>query len=293
MKIIEKIYTIIKELYDFSTQKFPSLVKGKIYQNAIYAFWGKYPNFGDQLTPLVLRHYGLTPIHAHYEPSFGHKADLVCIGTLLNGTPKDFSGFIFGTGMDQLTKEFPNANILGVRGKLTQKNLGLENTNIVLGDPGLLVSYIFPEKMEKKWVLGIIPHFFDKNEMIIEIWKNKYAAEVKIIDVQRSPDKVISDIKQCQHIISSSLHGLITADAFNIPNAMFAIRTNTTRDDYKYLDYYSALGVEMNVIEATGNETLEYLISKTSSKGDLVEEMKQKLNREFFNFANLCKKKNK
>jgi len=293
MNIVRKFNIFTKELYYFLTEKFPSLIKAKIYQNGIYAYWGKYINFGDQLTPLLLRYYGLTPMHAHYKPSYGHQAELVCIGTLLNGTPKDFSGYIFGTGMDELTKEFPNAVVLGVRGKLTQKNLGLENSSLVLGDPGLLVSYIFPEKLKKEWVLGIIPHFFDKNEKVIESWKNKFNTNVKFIDVQRSPEVVISEIKKCQYIISSSLHGLITADAFDIPNAMFAIRTNKTRDDYKYLDYYSTLGIEMFVIEATGDETLEYIISKTSSKGNLVEEMKQNLNREFLKFSNLYKKKKK
>jgi pyruvyltransferase len=281
---VEKISSILSELFYFIREKFPDICKAKILGNGIYARWGKFLNFGDQLTPIILRHYGFTPIYSQYKPSYGSKAEFVCVGTLLQDTPNDFSGIVLGSGMDDVVKDFSKATILGVRGKLTQKNLNLKDDSIVLGDPGLLVSFIFPKKVEKKWDLGIIPHFMDKNESIVEIWKSRFGTNVKFIDVQQTPEKVISDIKQCRHIVSSSLHGLITSDAFNIPNIMFTIRGNEKRpknDDYKFKDYYSSLGINLKLIEATGEESFDYLLSKTTSKGSLVQQMQENLNAEF------------
>ncbi|UCG35111.1 MAG: polysaccharide pyruvyl transferase family protein, partial [Candidatus Omnitrophota bacterium] len=200
---------------------------GAIRGNIVYAYWGTYPNFGDQLTPLLLRHYGYTPVYSHYKPIFKHvrKADFVSVGTLLGNTPEDFSGVILGTGMDDYQKTFKYATIVGVRGYLTKKNM-LISDNILVGDPGLLVSYMYPKELPKKWDLGVVPHFVDKKDDIIEIWKKRFGSRVKIIDVQRKPGAVIKDIKRCRNIISSSLHGLIVADAFGIPNIMFVIRRN-------------------------------------------------------------------
>ena len=293
---MQKISIVFNEVLYLIREKLPSIGKAIISQNGVYARWGKFPNFGDQLTPLLLNYYGFTPIYSQYKPSYGHKADFICVGTMLQLTPSDFSGIILGTGMDNVTKEFPKATILGVRGKLTRDNLNIKDKKIILGDPGLLVSYIYPENIKKKWVLGIIPHFMDKNETIVQKWKDKFGDNVTIIDVQQSPKKVITVIKQCSNIISSSLHGLIVADAFDIPNIMFTIRNNPlrpTNDDHKFKDYYSALGIDFKLLEPNGDENLDELINKTSAKGHLVKNMKNDLNQVFKNLHDLYSPINK
>ncbi len=284
----------MKELKYFLCQKLPSIIKGKIKGNSIYAFWGKYPNFGDQLTPLILKKYGFTPIYSSYNPSFcfAKKAEFISAGTILGSTPTAFDGIILGSGLDDEKKQFPYAKILGVRGRLTQKNLGLENKDIILGDPGLLVSYFFPEAVPKKWLLGIIPHFVDKNDPIIDRWMQKFSPNANLIDVQGKPEIVINEIKMCENIISSSLHGLVVADSFGIPNVMFAIRKNIPKKlDYKYIDYYSALGIDLSVLEADGNETLEYIISRVSSKNEFVVPIKEKLHQSFLSLKHHLNRK--
>ena len=71
----------INEIQYFVCTKLPSLLIGKIKRNPVYAYWGKYPNFGDQLTPIILKYYGFTPIYSNYNPrfSFSHKAEFVCV----------------------------------------------------------------------------------------------------------------------------------------------------------------------------------------------------------------------
>jgi len=271
--------------------KIPNILKGFIFKNSIYGYWGIYPNFGDQLTPEILKFFGFSPIYSSFNPKipFIKKANFLCVGTLLQNTPENFDGIILGTGMDNVQKQFKKALILGVRGELTKKNLKIKN-NICLGDPGLLMSYIYPESVEKKYLLGIIPHFVDKNSLIINKWRKKFGDKVKIIDVQRSPMKVIKDIKQCKNIISSSLHGLIIADAFNIPNIMFAIEETIPETGYhKYIDYYTSLGIDFKVIKATGNESIDYILSKVTSKGKYVEEIQKKLYKKFIELKEISK----
>ena len=208
--------------------KLPKIIKGLCKRNLLFAYHGKYKNFGDQLTPVILDFYGFTTVFAHYKPKyyFSGKAQVVSVGTLLHNTPSDFTGVILGTGADDWPLSFPFADIFAVRGKLTQSNIGMANKEIVLGDPGLLVSYIYPKVEKIIYTLGIVPHFVDKNDAIIRNYEKKFGSLVKIIDVQRDPESVITDIKRCENIISSSLHGLIIADAYGIPNIMCVIRKN-------------------------------------------------------------------
>ena len=113
--------------------------------------------------------------------------------------------------------------------------------NCILGDPGLLVSKIYPNNVQKKYKLGIIPHYSEKtdfNKQIIKLSQNDY----KIIDIQQDVKFVVEEICQCECILSSSLHGLIFADSYNIPNRQLIISDKLAGGDYKFRDYYSAFG---------------------------------------------------
>lgn len=275
-----EISRLIRKLYDLGI--------GSIRGNIAYAYWGRYPNFGDQLTPLLLRYYGFTPVYSHYEPKIKkvRKAAFVSVGTLLQNTPEDFSGIILGTGMDDVRKTFKKARILGVRGYLTKNNLGIKG-DIVLGDPGLLVSFVYPKSVTKIYDLGIVPHFVDKKDPILSLWKKRFAERVTIIDVQRKSAEVISDIKQCKNVISSSLHGLVTADAFGIPNIMYVIRRNIAQcHDHKYRDYYSAMGRDLDLIEVDGTEPIDFFLSRVTEKSRSVELLKRDLHETYLNLVN-------
>ena len=139
------------------------------------------------------------------------------------GCIKIFNGIIFGSGLQKdISLRFPKASTSAVRGALTRDRIGAPKTTF-LGDPGILAPRLVDQNTQKKYnrpgaALYII------NETVIRRWKNQYPSEIKIIDVQRKPHKVISEIASCQHIISSSLHGLITADALGISNAWMQLR---------------------------------------------------------------------
>lgn len=269
----------IGEICYFVFNRIPKKLIGKyIKKNLVYVHWGRYlNNFGDCLSPDILKYYGLTPV---YVPNT-KRANIVLAGSILQWIPSDYSGIIVGTGGDKQDYSFPNAEILAVRGKLTLQNIQSLNKNIKIGDPGLLMPYVYPEIVQKKYKLGIVPHFVDKNEAFLKRWKEVFGSQVLFIDVLRSPKEVIEEIKQCEYIISSSLHGLIIADAFHIPNARIVCRNTmpTSFYDYKFDDYFSSINCESTYIEVTGKETIEELIEYTTLKPvDAIESIKSDLN---------------
>lgn len=283
--------TRITEICYLIFSRIPKILIGKYFKkNLIFVHWGRHlNNFGDCLSPDILKYYGLTPV---YVPNI-KKANIVLAGSILQWTPSDYRGIIVGTGGDNQNYSFPNAEILAVRGKLTLQNIQPPNKNIKIGDPGLLMPYVYPEIIQKKYNLGIISHFVDKDETFIKRWKEAFGTHVLFIDVLRAPKKVIEEIKQCEHIISSSLHGLIIADAFHIPNARIVCRNTmpTSFYDYKFDDYYSSINCESNYIEVIGEETIDELIKQTTIKPiDVIDEIKTDLNEIMIQ---VCKRFNK
>ncbi|MHB9294022.1 hypothetical protein Holit_03146 [Hollandina sp. SP2] len=134
-----------------------------------------------------------------------------------------------------------------VRGKWTEHYLRKNNMikgDVVLGDLGLLVPYMIKGE-EKKYTLGIIPHFTDlSSPVIFEIYR-KHEPDSILINVQDSVEKVIREISECETIVSTSLHGLIVADSYGIPNLWVENRLKYgILGRYKYYDYYSIYGTE-------------------------------------------------
>jgi pyruvyltransferase len=249
-----------------------------IYGKGITAYWWReVPNFGDLITPLLLRHYGYTPVYECPE-----RAEFVATGSILEVLPADFSGIILGAGFihERTRRSFPNATLLAVRGMLTRERLGPMRKTVALGDPGILASLMMKRQEEKKFVLGIIPHHESKEKPIIARLVAKLQPDVIIIDVKRHPMQVFVAIDQCSHILSSSLHGLIVADSLGVPSG-WLYSEGMLGGRFKFDDYYSSLGFSPDLpITLTGTERLGQLVAFTSLKPrDNIEQMKLSLHR--------------
>jgi len=262
--------TDIKEIIYLLLVRIPTTIWGKyIKHNLVRMHWGRgLNNFGDCLQPYIARHYGLTPV---YVPS-QQKADIILQGSILQLIPESYSGYILGTGGDKKDYDFPNARIVGVRGKLT-KRCFKRNENLILGDTGLLTKHVFPEVVKRIYDLGIVFHFVDENSELAHNYRDRFSCNnVLFINVLDNPRKVVHLIKQCKHIISSSLHGLVIADAFAIPNVRIVNRGTmpTKFYDFKFEDYYSALNEEPTCIEINGSESFSDLIQCTTVKNQTI-----------------------
>lgn len=193
-------------------------------------------NFGDLLSKTIME--GV--LGKSIVVSNAADAEILAIGSVLdsmltNGYPNVKviwgSGFIRDGQKIDVSEEI---DVLAVRGELTAKRLGFKGT---LGDPGILASRYFNPSKIVKHKIGVVTHFLDTDNEIFDAWKEN--EKFVFIDVQRNPEKVIEDITGVEVIVSTSLHGLIIAESFGIPN--YLISLSELVGTYKFLDYCSGI----------------------------------------------------
>jgi pyruvyltransferase len=207
-------------------------------------------NFGDELTTDII------------ERLFSKKcelvdiddADLYAVGSIIEviDRKKSKKSYVWGSGFIRSDDKCNNKNLefRAVRGVLSREGLEKKYNKIPLGDPGLLSSLIYERGPIRGKKIGIIPHYVDEEEDILA--KAKIDNEnYLIISVKDTPENVTKKITECKLILSSSLHGLIVSDSFNIPNVHLKLSDKLTGGDFKFKDYYSALNRDYKSILAT------------------------------------------
>jgi pyruvyltransferase len=231
-----------------------------ILPNGVGAFWYvNTVNFGDLITPMLLKHYGFVPFHRSLAA-----ADILCTGSILQMAPDDYPGVILGSGIiSEQRRSFPRARVLSVRGELTRESLGLPSST-PLGDPGLLASRVRSRRPDARYPLGIVPHYVDAADDRIRRIRERGGDRVLVIDVRRNPAEVFADIASCEHVLSSSLHGLIVADSYRIPGAWIVQSDKVLGKGFKFRAYHSSLSFERSASTVTGDESSGELIRATS-----------------------------
>lgn len=129
-------------------------------------------------------------------------------------------------------------DIRAVRGPMTREvflKLG-HKCSEVYGDPGILMPLIYqPKNVEKTHDYMVIPQYTTENEV------RKYIPGERIISMNTNDYKsVIDKIVSCKKVYSSSLHGIILAEAYGVPAVFF--RGVPAIVDFKYKDYYASTG---------------------------------------------------
>ncbi|MGN1213707.1 MAG: polysaccharide pyruvyl transferase family protein [Bacteroidaceae bacterium] len=206
-------------------------------------------NFGDELNVhLLAKLTGKTIVDYN---SYFHRpfTNYMVIGSIIDGFT-DSKSVVWGSGLlsDKEPLKKKPAKVCAVRGKITRDFLlanGVECPE-VYGDPALLTPYIYSPQVEKKYKIGVIPHIRDIDNPQIAEFVAKNSGEVHLIDFARYDDwhDVIDEICSCRHIVSSSLHGLILADAYKIPNLWISVSDKVKGIDCKFADYFSGVGRE-------------------------------------------------
>ena len=200
------------------------------------------PNFGDCLSPLICELVsGKQIVYSKIA-----RCDLIATGSLLGRLkerPWSRKVNVWGTGSIIKSKPHRSRHIYhAIRGKHTAAQI--TNAQVTtFGDPGLLADQLInPSQIEKCHEIGIVPHYKDRDNPATIRLQNTLN-QAKIIDVFQSPKEVITQIAQCHTILSSSLHGLITADALAIPNQRIQISDAIRGGDWKFNDYYSVFDI--------------------------------------------------
>ena len=203
----------------------------------IYYWVGK-RNFGDLLTPLLLRHF--CSIETAWTPV--EQASLVGVGSVIELIPNGWRGKLLGTGKLHGETLLPvDPEILALRGPLTAKGV---RGDFALGDMGLLANELVRVET-KKHDIGIVPHWSD--EELVDRTK-AIRKDALAIFPDDEPLEVIRQIGECRKIVCSSLHGMILADAFRIPRRVeMAPRLAFEGGDFKYRDYSAGIRTPFEV----------------------------------------------
>lgn len=201
---------------------------------------GNYPkkwslNWGDIIGPTIVKHFSGSE---RIEPStLKENGKLVTIGSVMAAV-RD-RDLVWGTGNIQSEQALPSIgkpNFFAVRGPLTRDRLMQLGFNVpaVYGDPGLLYPQIYSPKIEKTHEWGIIPHYIDTDQQIIDELR---MGGVKVIDICAGEREFVDQLLSVDKVLSSTLHGLIAADAYGIPNARIVLSDRIAGGDFKFMDY--------------------------------------------------------
>ncbi len=212
-------------------------------------FYGVNQNAGDLLNAFLMNSlFGAEVSWADLE-----RAELTAIGSILNlnfnyenkqtKNPKKL--IVWGTGfMDsprcRETGFYRDLDIRALRGRYSGQIvwdvLG-KKINAAFGDPGILVSDL-KIRREKKYEIGLIPHCREADNALMRSAAKDPA--VHLIDMRGHPVQVLEKIAACEAVASSSLHGIILADSFRIPNVWLRLGRYTKGNTlFKYWDYFS------------------------------------------------------
>jgi len=193
-------------------------------------------NVGDTLTPHILRHFRpdieIEPVAGTYSAG-----KLIGVGSIMRMMrPGDT---IFGSGVMRETDLFPFApscTFLAVRGKLSRDILIRNGGKVpeVYGDPALLLPRIYSPRITKTHRVGLVPHYVDKNAVKA---KFERLAGYKVIDVALPWRSFVDELLSCETIVSSSLHGIIIAEAYGLPAEWVEYSDKVIGKGFKFRDY--------------------------------------------------------
>ena len=214
-------------------------------------FWNGETNFGDRLSAEVVSFVSGRSV----EWAGPRKCDLFAVGSLSHVMRRSHKKaraegekpWVWGTGMLMIpaqTEFVANMRFAAVRGPLSQMHLGLPD--LPHGDPGVLAADALGHRPERHDKVGIVLHYTRKlpEDVMAAI---EASGRFEMIDVT-DPDHmgVVARIGACAHVISSSLHGLVVADAFGVPNTWLdpeGIHAGLTA--LKFYDYGLGVGRAM------------------------------------------------
>ena len=209
-------------------------------------------NFGDALNVPLIEYLSLKKVSfAKFLPKIIIQNDIsyAVIGSILQWSQDNC--VVWGAGFisENKIRVVKPKKIYAVRGPLTRK-IFLDNyieCPEIYGDPALLLPFIYCPIIQKKYEVGFIPHFMNKNSEYVKHYEN--IQDCIVLDILERVDyKVFVDkILSCNYIVTSSLHGLIVAHSYNIPVLWVQYSVELIGGKFKFDDYL--LSVNKDSIE--------------------------------------------
>lgn len=200
------------------------------------------PNFGDWITPYIVeRETGSslrTPTDPLHEPD---KPVVLGVGSIMRLSGRNT--VVWGSGIrDRYQDIRPSKLVRSTRGPLTRQRI-LEvggEAPPIYGDPALLLPRFYtPTASEHTYRLGLLPHV-SQYERVRDLYEAEPA--VTVIDLRtKAVERIVDQITSCGAVASSSLHGIIVANAYSVPVRWIQFDTNIFGDNTKYYDHFRSI----------------------------------------------------
>ena len=208
-------------------------------------------NIGDQFGVNVASHM-LNYHNDTHAVVAGVPAGITIVGSLVQQVLSHYPGLvIWGIGL--IMPVGPKLGegdhkVLGVRGPRTRDWLLMKHglNPLVLSDPAITASDIFPVEVLKNSTeyevqeVCFVIHSVDRESVFSQCplcekhLVNNYAKDIKAF---------FAALVGCKRVVSSSLHGVIFSNSFDIPALPVAFGDKITGGDFKFMDYMHSNGV--------------------------------------------------
>jgi hypothetical protein len=238
-----------------------------------------YANLGDALSAVIVSAIAGFPAR---RASFDNPSErMVAVGTIGHAQKNGFL-HIWGTGLDATLNPVdrslnrytrpPNTAFLihAVRGRQTANVLRGQGIEVpdVFGDPVWFLPRIMPMgHVQKTHELGVVLHISeltdaDPQALVKEAFRRytipaSLAGSIRLINTFTAPNfnaftEKVEEIASCRRIVSTSLHGIVIAEAYGIPCGWFGtyeagpmilkVAEAESRMDHRVRDFYSGVG---------------------------------------------------
>lgn len=206
-------------------------------------WWNKTANFGDGISPVVVAYASGRQV----EWAAPEEAEIFAVGSIMRVVARNFKTerghrpVIWGSGcMKPVGRKFTShVDFAALRGPRSAEALRVEPQ--AFGDPGILIRDALGEHVEKSDEVAVVPHHAQRGQSVfVDLLAE--TPGVRLIDVTEDPLRVVRRIAECRHVISSSLHGLVIADAFGVANTWMDPEGIHAEARFKFHDYAAAIG---------------------------------------------------
>jgi len=134
----------------------------------------------------------------------------------------------------------------------------------VYGDPAIVLPRYYNPDVKKKFKIGVIPHYVDYKAVKEHLAEDTHVTIINLLT--KSVEPTTREILECDHIISSSLHGVIVAQAYGVPALWIKFSDKLSGDNIKFYDYFESVGIDFNNeqridVNTLNYETMQHLLS--------------------------------
>lgn len=210
-------------------------------------WWMKTPypgNIGDVLSPWIVEKVSGAPV------KFGRReSSLLAAGSIIKFATREST--VWGAGASRtLDRLSPDAKYKAVRGPLTREGVLASGGACppVYGDPGLLLPRYLPRTQHNpSFKLGFIRHATPAAKACTF----DGVKDIRLDGVgDAAIERVVGEILDCEMILSSSLHGIIIANAYGIPArwCAFAGDGEPAGDGMEFADYFQSVGLPLQTV---------------------------------------------